>query len=103
VTYGGFDRRGIEIRDKKKDGTDEQELWLCASTIVEYIQNDHRPSLDLGPNKMDGGTAQRGHVTARGGPQLPWQRLEADAAFVKQVCDGKRKQLTTNIMRQETL
>jgi len=26
-------------------------------------------------------------VITRGGPQLPWQRLEAAAALIKQVCD----------------
>lgn len=59
MTYGNFDRCVIEIRGKKKDGTDEQELWLCASAIIEYIQNDHRPSLDLRPNKMDGGNGAK--------------------------------------------
>jgi hypothetical protein len=39
------------------------------------------------------GTAEKGHVTARGGPQLPWQRLEADAALVKQVCDRARNKV----------
>jgi hypothetical protein len=39
------------------------------------------------------GMAERGHVTTRGGPQLPWQRLEADAALVKQVCDRIRNKV----------
>lgn len=40
------------------------------------------------------GTAQRGHVTTRNGPQLPWQRLEADAALGNQVCDRNSRPRT---------
>lgn len=59
--------------------------------------------LDMPPNKFEEATAYEGHMTARGGPQLPWQRLEAAAALVKQVCDRDKDQSTTKTMIRQAL
>jgi predicted ATPase len=54
--------------------------------------------------RQEEATVEKNHVTARGGPQLPWQRLEAAAALVKhlrqrQTGSGRRRTMIVQVLR----